>query len=141
GGLIFSALLSRYGVISDLLKEKPGWIEDQEEVQSVLVSGKRPDHYPRGGFRGYLARPAEIAPLHEGIGFETLVLAGVEPVIAAEDENYSKLQGNQRERWLNLLYTISTEPSILGGSRHILYVGRKRKEIYIPQDKAEEAKH
>lgn len=127
GGIIFSAFLSRFGVMSDLLKDRPVWIEDQVEVQSVLEKGKRPDHYPRGGFRGYFAQPTEIVPLHEEIGFDTLVVAGVEPAIAADDESYNRLQGKQREQWLDLLYAISTEASILGASRHILYIGQKRR--------------
>lgn len=125
GGVILSAFISRFGVLSDLIKDKPAWIEDQEEVSSVLANGRRPDHYPRGGFRGYLALPGKIAPLHEEIGFETLVTAAVEPVIAADDESYNRLEGKQRDQWLDLLYAISQEPSIIGASRHLLYIGRK----------------
>lgn len=125
GSIIFSSFISRFGVISDLLKNVPNWIEDQLEAQSLLERGKRPDHYPRGGFRGYIAHPSEIVPLHEEIGFDTLVMAGVEPVISADDESYNKLQGKQRQQWLDLLYGISTEQSILGASRHLLYIGQK----------------
>jgi hypothetical protein len=94
-------------------------------VQSVLEHGKRPDHYPPGGFRGYMAQVSEIAPLYESIGFETLALAGVEPAISADDESYNELKGEQRQRWLDLLAEISTESSSIGASRHLLYVGRK----------------
>jgi SAM-dependent methyltransferase len=125
GSIIFSSFISRFGVISDLLKNVPNWIEDQLEAQFLLERGKRPDHYPRGGFRGYIAHPSEIVPLHEEIGFDTLVMAGVEPVISADDESYNKLQGKQRQQWLDLLYRISTEQSILGASRHLLYIGQK----------------
>lgn len=125
GGVIFSAFLSRSGTLSDLIKNVPAWIEDQTEARSFIEQGKRPDAYPRGGFRGYFAKAAEIAPLHEALGFETLVVAGVEPVIAADDESYNKLQGKQRELWLDLLYEMSTEPSIIGASRHLLYIGKK----------------
>ena len=69
---------------------------------------------------------SEIAPLHEALGLETITVAGVEPVIAANDENYNNLQGKQRQRWLDLLYEISAEPSIVGASRHLLYVGKKK---------------
>jgi hypothetical protein len=65
--------------------------------------------------------------LHEAIGFETLAVAAVEPLIAADDESYNKLQGKQRQLWLDLLYEISTERSILGASRHLLYIGRKKR--------------
>jgi S-adenosylmethionine-dependent methyltransferase len=125
GGIFFSAFISRFGVLSDLIKDKPTWIERQAEVRSLLERGKRPDDAPRGGFRGYFARAAEIAPLHEELGLSTLAVAGVEPAIAADDESYNKLRGNDRQLWLDLLYEISTEESIVGASRHLLYIGRK----------------
>jgi len=127
GGVIFSAFTSRFGVVADLIKGAPHWIEDQVHVRSLLESGKRPDNYQRGGFRGYFAHPSEIAPLHEALGFETLVVAGVEPVISADDESYNRLPAEQRQLWLDLLYEISTERSIVGASRHLLYIGKKQK--------------
>lgn len=99
----------------------------QAEVRSVLESGKCPDDFPGGGFSGCLTQISEIAPLHEALGFETLVLAAVEPLIAADDESYNKLRGKQRQLWLDLLYEISTERSILGASRHLLYIGKKKR--------------
>ena len=126
GGVLFSALLSRYGILSDLLKNVPEWIEDQAEVRSLLARGRRPDDYPRGGFRGYFVQVSEIAPLHEAVGFETLALAGVEPGISADDESYNNLQGRLRQLWLDLFYGISKEQPILGASRHLLYVGKKK---------------
>ena len=127
GGLIFSSFLSRFGIIGDLIRRVPHWIEDQAQVRSLLESGKRPDSSPRGGFRGYFAYPSELPTLHEAQGFETLVVAGVEPGISADDESYNKLSAEQRRMWLDLLFEISTESSIVGASRHLLYIGRKRK--------------
>ena len=126
GGIIFTAFISRFGIMGDLLRNIPGWIEDQTEVNWLLQRGRRPEGYPKGGFRGYFAKVSEIAPLHEAIGFETLKVAGVEPAISADDESYNRLQGIQRQLWLNLLHEISTEPSILGASRHLLYIGKKK---------------
>lgn len=128
GGLIISAFISRFGAIGDLLATMPEWINDQDEVQSLLHDGKRPDSAPRGGFRGYFVNPSELAPLHEALGCETLVVAGVEPGIGANDACYRRLKGQQRQRWLDLLYAISSEPSILGASRHLLYIGKKWSE-------------
>lgn len=125
GSIIFSSFISRFGIMGDLMKDHPGWIEDQEEVRSVLERGKSPDDFPRGGFRSYFAQISEIAPLHEAIGFETLKVAGIEPVISADDESYNKLRGEQRQLWLDLFYEISSEKSIVGASRHLLYIGRK----------------
>jgi SAM-dependent methyltransferase len=126
GGLIFSAFISRFGIFCDLLKDHPGWIQDQDEVRSILERGRDPHDFPHGGFRGYFALASEIAPLHEALGCESLVLAGMEPVIAAQDESYNKLEGQERQLWLDLLYEVSTEASIIGASRHLLYIGRKK---------------
>ncbi len=125
GGILVSAFISRFGVLADLLRNVPEWIESQAEVQALIEIGSRPDGYPRGGFRGYFVKPPEITPLHEAVGFQTLVVAGVEPAISADDENYNRLEGARRQQWLDVLYQISTEPSILGASRHLLYIGQK----------------
>ena len=132
GGILFSAFISRFGIMGDLLKKVPDWIENEEEVRSIMEKGKDPENYPRGGFRGYFARVSEIAPLHEAIGFETLTVAGVEPAISAEDEIYNKLGGKQRRLWLDLLYELSTEETIIGASRHLLYIGRKESTTKNP---------
>jgi SAM-dependent methyltransferase len=125
GGLLFSTHLSRLGVLGDLMRRMPEWIERGEEVRSLLDRGRRPDEQPRGGFRGYFARVSEIRPLHEALGIQTLVLAGVEPAISADDESYNQLQGPRRELWLDLLEEVSSDETIVGASRHLLYIGRK----------------
>ena len=125
GGLLFSAHLSRPGVFGDLMKRIPEWIERGEEVRSLLEHGRRPDDQPRGGFRGYFARVSEIRPLHEALEIQTLVLAGVEPAISADDESYNRLPTSQRDRWLTLLEEMSTDEVTIGASRHLLYIGRK----------------
>jgi SAM-dependent methyltransferase len=125
GGILFSSFISRYGIMGDVMKDIPEWIEDQTAVKSHMEKGRRPADYARGGFRGYFAQVLEIAPLHEKIGIETLVLAGVEPAISADDESYNKLQGEQRQLWLDLLYQISTKETMIGASRHLLYIGKK----------------
>ncbi|MBI1258555.1 MAG: methyltransferase domain-containing protein [Chloroflexi bacterium] len=125
GGVLCSAFISRLGLLGDLMKNDPGWIEDQAEVRAIIGQGQRHDAR-RGGFRGYFADVTEIAPLHEALGLETLALAGVEPAIGADDESYNRLEGQQRELWLDLLYKVSTEPSIMAASRHLLYIGRKK---------------
>ena len=125
GGVVFSTFISRYGVLGDLLKKMPDWILEQAEVRSFLEAGKRPDDAPPAGFRGYFTRMDEIAPLHEAIGFRTIHIAGVEPAISADDESYNQLEGMNRELWLNLFEEISTQESIIGASRHLLYIGEK----------------
>ena len=125
GGLLFSAHISRLGILGDLMRKTPEWIERKEEVRSLLDRGKRPDDQPRGGFRGYFTRIPEIRPLHEAAGIQTIALAGVEPAISADDESYNKLLAPQRDRWLDLLLEVSADETTVGASRHLLYIGRK----------------
>ena len=123
-GLIFSAWISRYGILGDLIKNLPNWIEREDEVASVLAEGRDPPG-PRSGFRGYFVRVDEIESAHAEAGFKKVALAAVEPAISADDDSYNSLIHSVRSRWLELLFAISQESSILGASRHLLYVGRK----------------
>lgn len=125
GGLFVSAHLSRLGVLGDLLRRTPEWIERGEEVRSLLDTGRRPDDAPKGGFRGYFARVSEIGPLHEACGLETIVVAGVEPAISTDDASYNGLALGRRERWLDVLFEVSANETVVGASRHLLYIGRK----------------
>lgn len=127
GTVLFSALLSRFGILGDCLKRTPHWIERDAEVRSIMAHGRDPEDRPGKGFRGYFATFDEIAPLHEQAGFETLVLAGAEPAISADDESYNRLEGKRRRLWLDLLFNVSAEPSLVASSRHLLYIGRKPK--------------
>ena len=128
GGIIFSTFVSRYGIWGDIMKKIPHSIERQEDLRTILEKGKDSESNERQEsteFRGYFAKSSEIAPLHEEAGFKTLIVAGIEPCISADDESYNILQGLIRKLWLDLLYELSTEESIIAASRHLLYIGRK----------------
>ena len=125
GGFMFSALVSRFGIMGALLKQSPQLIEDREQIRSILEYGREPRNHPKGRWRGYYATVDEIALLHERAGLQTILLAGAEPAISADDESYNLLEGTQRELWLDLLLKLSQEPSMVAGSRHLLYIGRK----------------
>ena len=128
GGIVFSSFITRLGILGDVLKHQSQWIENQAEVRSIIEHGRNPENPRKGEFRGYFACMSEVSPLHESLGFETLVVAGVEPAISADDESYNRLEGKQRKLWLDLLYEVSSEKSTIGSSRHILYIGKKTEE-------------
>lgn len=125
-GVIFSAFISRLGILGYLMRKTPEWIDDQTQVCSLIESGHDPieDKY-LSGFIGYYARTSEMLSLHENEGFKTITLAGVEPCISADDDSYNNLTGKRRKLWLNLLYEVSKDPSMLESSRHVLYIGQK----------------
>jgi len=127
-GIIMTAFISRYGVLGDHIKKIPHWIERIDEVKSIMSKGYHEDDNRDGSFRGYFAKIKEIKPLHEEIGFRTIVLAAVEPAISADDESYNKLETSRKQQWLKLLYEMSAKESILESSRHLLYIGKKIRE-------------
>ncbi|MCD4707619.1 MAG: class I SAM-dependent methyltransferase [Candidatus Sabulitectum sp.] len=137
GGLVFSSMISRFGIMGSLLKDYPHWIEDQAEVWSLVEKGREPEDAPKGGFRGYFSTLSETRLLHESAGLQTLVFAGAEPAISADDESYNQLEGKRRELWLDLFFHISTEPSMVASSRHLLYIGRKPDRQRRASDTAE----
>jgi S-adenosylmethionine-dependent methyltransferase len=124
-GTFISALISRLGIMGELIRHNPAWIENQEQVRSILAKGHNLECSVEGGFHGYYVQIDEIAPLHEEAGLETILIAGVEPAISADDESYNRLRGTQRQLWLDLFWDLGREPALLAGSRHLLYIGRK----------------
>ena len=130
GGVVFSAWISRFGIFGDNMKKMPDLIFRKEIVSSVFEHGCDPEwnRCRKDGFRGYYARADEIAPIHEQAGFRTLTVAGVEPAISADDASYNSLEGERRQLWLDLLFKLSAEPSMIASSRHMLYIGEKPAE-------------
>ncbi len=125
GGIIFSAFASRYGIWGSVMMKLPDYIKYQNDVKSVLEKGKDAElAYQPGNFRAYFSNVTEIIPLHERMGFKTLALASVEPAAVA-DPVYNKLQGEIRKLWLDLLFKVSSEKTVIGASPHVLYVGVK----------------
>ena len=62
GGIFFSALISRYGLIADLLRHKPEWVENHKEVRSVIEQGHNTENLREGGWRGYYAMIEVLGP-------------------------------------------------------------------------------
>jgi S-adenosylmethionine-dependent methyltransferase len=126
GGKIFSAFVSRYGIWGSQMYANPESIAARPaDMRSILKEGKETgETLGKGGFPAYFSKVTEIIPFHRRAGFKTLALAGVEPA-GVSDGIYMSLQGETRKLWLDLLYKISTEKTIIGASCHLLYIGVK----------------
>ena len=127
-GLLFAAFITRYAVVRWAAKESPEWIlKNRGRLEMVLASGVLRKHPGEPGFpSAYLARPAEIVPLMESEGFETLDLVACEGVISMIEERVNELSGELWEAWVELNYRLGKDPSVHGAAEHLLYVGRKR---------------
>jgi hypothetical protein len=52
GGIFVSTMISRFGILADLLQRTPAWIEDQKDVRSVVELGRGPKIAADGEFHG-----------------------------------------------------------------------------------------
>ena len=122
-GILFNAFITRYAAIRYYLLNVPDELEKRwESVQVLLDQGLDLD---AKRFRGaYYAHPAEIEPLLASAGFDTVCLLGCEGIVAGQEENVNNLSGASWERWVDLNYRLSKEPSLLGAADHILSIGR-----------------
>lgn len=126
GGLIFAAFITRYAAFRDLAKNSPTTLlEKRAEWEDFMRTGIYHAGQGVGFTDAYFAHPAEIGPLMEGAGFETLDLLGCEGVVAANEEQINRLTGDAWQAWVDVNYRLSKEPSLRGAADHLLYVGKK----------------
>ncbi len=126
GGLFASAHICRFGTLAHIALSIPSWIENEENVPALLRDGYPPiSERGDGQFRGYFAHPHQLEPLHAEAGIEPILTACSDPGSAALDSRFHEMTPEQRQKWLDLFYTVSTEPSYVGSSSHLLFVGRK----------------
>ncbi len=124
GGLVFASFIVRYAAVRWGAKFAAERIlEWRAREEGVLTTGH---NVTEGGFTdSYFAHPAEIRPLMEGGGFETLDLLACEGVISMLEDEINPLQGEAWDAWVALNYRVCRDPSIHGAAEHLLYVGRK----------------
>lgn len=134
GAPFLSAHISRVGMLGHIATTQPSWIEKSEAVESVMRDGHDPSGLPSDGvFRGYYAMPEEIRALHETAGLDTVAIASQDPAAGFVDRVLGAMTADQRSKWIDMLYRISTEPSYVSNSAHILYVGRKGQRSDAPR--------
>ena len=127
GAPFFSAHISRFGAMADVMKEMPDWADDPERLAYFFAHGHEGPFHPRdGSFRGYFATTEELPALHEEIGIDTVIIAASDPAGTAVEDTFRDLPGRLQDIWLDILFRMSAEPSYRGAWCHLLYVGKKR---------------
>ncbi|MCM3596874.1 class I SAM-dependent methyltransferase [Metabacillus idriensis] len=131
GGIVFAAFRSRAHHMYASLQSPDLWKPNDSigSIQSFLVNGTF-DHQEKGRFTGaYFYRVEEIAPFMEAYGFQTAALIGSTAIGAALNENSWNLwkgKGDQEfSKLIELLIETAKDPSLLGISSHLLYIGKK----------------
>lgn len=129
-GIVFVAFQSRMRMTITSLQSPLYWKpnDNMDSIQGFCDHG-RFNHNDKGRFTGaYYFDINEIKPFMESNGFETIDLIGsssIEAMMTNEQKQYWTDQG-EYEKLLNFLITSANDPSILGISSHLLYIGRRK---------------
>jgi hypothetical protein len=97
-------------------------------LESILTTGvfRRPEgaSVPAGGFPdAWFAHPDDIAPLMAEGGFSRLARMACDALAYELEEKINAAPEPLHRQWIDLLYRLSGEPSLIGAGGHILYVG------------------
>jgi S-adenosylmethionine-dependent methyltransferase len=123
GGLIFASVITRFAGFRDAAVHGYSFVlDDPAYSEKLLETGV---HDNGIGFTdAYFAHPAEVVPLGESAGFTTLRLMGCEGILAGHEDYVNSLTGADHDFWLEINYRMALEPSLLGASDHLLYIGQ-----------------
>jgi len=122
-GLLFAAFITRFAPFRQAASVEQDWLpENLEYAYQVLETGihNQGNDFPQA----YFAHPEEIKPFMESCGLHTLSILGCEGVLSGHEEGVNRMQGERFQAWVDFNYRIAKEPSLLGASDHILYIGR-----------------
>ncbi len=127
GGMVCAAFITRFAPFRYAAKHKPMLlIKYQAYVEQLLATGV--DEQETGFTHVHFAHPAEIQPLMEGCGLETVQMIGCEGVVSQVEEQINELEGDAWEAWVDLNYRLGKDPALHGAADHVLYVGRKKSD-------------
>lgn len=126
GGWIFASFITRYAALRWAARNDPGLSGDSRAKHDELLARgyAASDREGQGFPNAYFARPAEVEPLMEAGGFETVALIGCEPLVSQNEEGVNALAGDLWEAWVEWNYRLGYEPTLRGAADHLLYVGR-----------------
>ena len=129
-GLAFVALMPRYAFLRRTLAlpdERPR-LARPDFVARVLDDGVFINDLPGRFTDGYGLRPEEVAPFFARHGFIMLALLASQGIAAGLEDALAELPGSNPAAYqatLEVVVRTADDPSILGLSSHLLYVGRK----------------
>lgn len=124
GGLVFASVITRFASFRDAAVHGYTYVEDDPAYGEKLLATGVHDN-GQGFTDAFFACPEEVVPLGESAGFTTLRLMGCEGLLAEHEDYVNSLSGVAHQVWLDFNYRFAQEPSLLGASDHLLYIGRK----------------
>lgn len=129
GGVVVASIINHLGVARAGLTEFAEWYETAECLQIArsytLLVGEEQEHPFTSA---YFAHPLELRRWYEDAGAETISMAAQEGIAGGLHDECRRLAENPTawQNWVQIVLETCEDPTILGGSEHTLYVGRKR---------------
>ena len=115
---IFAAFITLFGAVQSIIINGPQNIEAEWETMQFGINN------PDLGFtEAYFARPAEIENLMTS--FHRIEMVGVEGCSNNFQQNFSNLDSNLWQKWLELNLQFGRSSTALEASNHIVFIGKK----------------
>ncbi|MFC3749807.1 class I SAM-dependent methyltransferase [Paenibacillus sp. GCM10012306] len=129
-GIVFVAIQSRMRMTITSLQYPQFWKpnDNLDTINEFYETGVF-NHNDKGRFTGaFYFNIDEVKPFMEKNGFDTIDLIGsssIAAMLSNEQKQYWVDQG-EYDRMVNFLISIAKDPSVLGISSHLLYIGRRK---------------
>ncbi len=128
GGSVVASIINHLGVARAGLTEFASWYNEPDCLNIVRSYVQLVEQGQALGFtEAYFAHPLELRGWYEDAGAETITMAAQEGLAGGMRDACRLLAENSVawENWVHIVLATCQDPTILGGSEHTLYVGRK----------------
>jgi SAM-dependent methyltransferase len=130
GGLAFAAFMTRNSFLrrTAAIPDERHHLTQPAFVARLMQEGVFINDVPGRFTYGYGADPREIAPFLERHGFDTVELLASEGIAWGIQDALAEMSADDPQAYqvmLDIVIRTADNPSILGASDHLLYVGRK----------------
>ena len=125
-GLVFAAFITPYIIVQSALVREIEYISrNRQQLDSILTTGL---YHPTSTQRfpdAWYSRCEQVDPLMVEGGFAQVDFLNTEALARELEEKLNAAPEELHRQWLDLLYRLARDPSIMGGGGHLLYVGKK----------------
>jgi len=130
GSYLFISVIGRLSLLRTILLQFPDEIQDCRHQWEAgdYIPGMLPSPKVTGFTAAQWFLPEELQVLFEKHGVETLDMAALEGLSSHHIRETNRLARDKEKwsMWIDILLRTCNHPSIVGGSEHMLFVGRKK---------------
>ncbi|HUX39506.1 MAG TPA: class I SAM-dependent methyltransferase [Rectinemataceae bacterium] len=125
-GILVIAFLTKMAQAITILERNPESLVAYEEVLKESISTGHIRHdSPIPFTEAFTIEPKDIKAFMGRFGLRMELLAGAEGIACSHEGTISRLGEEHLKRWIDFSFRYSTDESMLGMNKHILYIGRK----------------